>query len=81
MNALNQVYKNVKILDPGKKYKKESTAFLIGRVRSEYEYKFVEEIEVDIKSFIENILSSLNEISNKVEQEFFTYWNRLFYLS
>lgn len=73
MNALNQVYKNVKILDPGKKYKKESTAFLIGRVRSEYEYKFVEEIEVDIKSFIENILSSLNEISNKVEQEFFTY--------
>ncbi len=73
MNALNQVYKNVKILDPGKKYRKESTAFLIGRVRSEYEYKFVEEIEVDIKSFIENILSSLNEISNKVEQEFFTY--------
>lgn len=73
MNALNQVYKNVKILDPGKKYKKESTAFLIGRIRAEYEYKFVEEIENDIKSFIDNILASLDEISNKVEQEFFTY--------
>lgn len=73
MNALNQVYKNVKILDPGKKYRKESTAFLIGRIRAEYEYKFVEEIENDIKSFIDNILASLDEISNKVEQEFFTY--------
>jgi len=73
MNSLNQVYKNIRILDADRKYKKESTAFLIGRVRAEYEYKFVEEIDKDIKSFIENILNSLNEISIKVEAEFFTY--------
>jgi uncharacterized alpha-E superfamily protein len=73
MNSLNQVYKNIKILDPDRKYNKESTAFLIGRVRAEYEYKYIEEIEKDIKSFIDNILHSLTEISNKVEEEFFTY--------
>ncbi|WP_281543026.1 alpha-E domain-containing protein [Maribacter aestuarii] len=73
MNSLNQVYKNIKILDPERKYNKESTAFLIGRVRAEYEYKYIEEIEKDIKSFINNILNSLTEISNKVEEEFFTY--------
>ena len=73
MNSLNQVYKNIKILDPDRKYNKDSTAFLIGRVRAEYEYKYSEEIEKDIKSFIDNILHSLTEISNKVEEEFFTY--------
>ncbi len=73
MNSLNQVYKNIKILNPDRKYNKESTAFLIGRVRAEYEYKYIEEIEKDIKSFIDKILQSLTEISNKVEEEFFTY--------
>jgi uncharacterized alpha-E superfamily protein len=73
MNALNQVYKHVKTLNPEKKYNKNSTAFLIGRVRAEYEYKFIEEIEQDIKGFIEEILKSLSEISNKVDEEFFHF--------
>jgi len=73
MNSLNQVYKNVKILDPGKKYNKKSTAFLIGRIRAEYEYKYIEEIEKDIESFINHILQSLTEVSKKLEEEFFTY--------
>ncbi|MFX0558026.1 alpha-E domain-containing protein [Maribacter sp. CXY002] len=73
MNSLNQVYKHVRILNPEKRYNKASTAFLIGRVRAEYEFKFIEEIEQDIKSFIENILKSLAEISNKVDEEFFHY--------
>lgn len=73
MNSLNQVNEHVKILDPDKSYNKDSTAFLIGRVRSEYEYKYIEEIENDIKSFIENILASLVKISNKVDEEFFSY--------
>jgi uncharacterized alpha-E superfamily protein len=73
MNSLNEVYKNIKILAPGKKYNKKSTTFLIGKVRAEYEYKHIEEIENDIRSFIEDILDSLNKISNKIEEEFFTY--------
>ncbi|WP_339841099.1 alpha-E domain-containing protein [uncultured Maribacter sp.] len=73
MNALNQVNEHIKILNPEKRYNKDSTAFLIGRIRAEYEYKYVEEIENDIKAFIENILDSLVEISNKVDEEFFNY--------
>ena len=73
MNSLNQVYKHIKVLDPSKKYNKGSTAFLVGKVRSEYEYKFIQEIEEDIQSFIENILNSLSEISEKMEKEFFNY--------
>ncbi|MGC1516365.1 MAG: alpha-E domain-containing protein [Maribacter sp.] len=73
MNSLNQVNEHVRILNPEKKYNKDSTAFLIGRVRAEYEFKYIEEIEQDIKSFIEDILASLIKISDKVDEEFFNY--------
>jgi len=73
MNSLNQVYRHIKVLDPSKKYNKKSTAFLVGKVRSEYEYKYINEIESDIQSFIENILERLAEISLKMEKEFFNY--------
>ncbi|MBM1107398.1 alpha-E domain-containing protein [Aurantibacter crassamenti] len=73
MNSLNQVYKNIKILDPSMAYNKKSTAFLIGKVRAEYQYKYIEEIEENIQIFIEDILNSLNEISLKMEKEFFNY--------
>lgn len=73
MNSLNQVFTHIKVLNPSKKYNKTSTAFLIGKVRAEYEYKYVEEIEENIQSFIESILTSLNEISQKIQKEFFNY--------
>lgn len=73
MNSLNQVYNHVKILDPSRAYNKNTTAFLVGKVRAEYEYKYIEEIEKDIQAFIENILESLGAISEKMEKEFFNY--------
>ncbi|WP_396634791.1 alpha-E domain-containing protein [Maribacter sp. R86514] len=73
MNSLNQVNRHVKMLNPEKRYNKDSTVFLIGRVRSEYEFKYIEEIDEDIKSFIEDILKSLVDISDKVDEEFFNY--------
>ena len=73
MNSLNQVYKHIRELDSNKKYNKKSTAFLVGKVRSEYEYKYIEEIEGNIQTFIEDILNSLSEISDKMEKEFFDF--------
>ncbi|MEL6919221.1 MAG: alpha-E domain-containing protein, partial [Bacteroidota bacterium] len=73
MNSLNQVYRHIKVLDTSKRYNKTSTAFLVGKVRAEYEYKYIEEIEGDIQFFIENILTRLAEISKKMEKEFFNY--------
>lgn len=73
MNSLNQVYSHIKVLDPSKKYNKNSTAFLVGRVRSEYEYKYIEEIEGNIKNFIDTLLRELTQISKKMEKEFFNY--------
>ncbi|ADV50694.1 alpha-E domain-containing protein [Cellulophaga sp. E16_2] len=73
MNSLNQVYYHIKVLDTTTNYNKNSTAFLIGKVRSEIQYKHIEEIECNIQEFIENILINLTEISLKMEKEFFNY--------
>ena len=71
MNCLNQVYAHILVLDTSKHYNKNSTAFLVGKVRAEYRYKHIEEIEENIQSFIENILNGLGQISLKMEKEFF----------
>ncbi len=73
MNSLNQVHNHIRVLDPSKAYNKNSTAFLVGKVRAEFQYKYIEEIEEDIQSFIENILNNLTKISQKMEKEFFNY--------
>jgi uncharacterized alpha-E superfamily protein len=73
MNSLNQVYRHVCTLDPMKTHDKDSTAFLVGRIRSEYQYKRIEDLEGDIQSFIDHILLGLSEIGASMEKEFFHY--------
>lgn len=73
MNSLNQVYRHIRVLDNTLRYNNDSTAFLVGKVRSEYEYKIIEDIEGDIQGFIESILDSLDKIARKMEREFFNY--------
>ncbi|CAZ98182.1 alpha-E domain-containing protein [Zobellia galactanivorans] len=73
MNSLNQVFKHMQILDPNKKIDRDSTAFLVAKVKAEYEFKCIIEIEKDIQSVIDNTLDSLYEISQKMEEEFFSY--------
>ena len=52
---------------------KDSSAFLIGKVRAKYQFKVIEEIESDLQAFIENILDDLNSIGLKLEKEYFHY--------
>jgi uncharacterized alpha-E superfamily protein len=73
MNSLNQVYRHVCTIDPLKKMQKDSTAFLIGKVRSEYQYKNIEAIEEDVQAFIDHILDALEQIGSRAQKEFFHY--------
>ena len=73
MNSLNQVTKHINVLDKSKYPTKDSTAFLVEKVRAELKFKYVEEIEVDIKNFIETKLNDLVSIAQKMEKEFFNY--------
>lgn len=71
MNSLNQIQKHISIVDPLKVKDKNSAAFLIGKMRSEYEFKTSEEIHKNVKKFIGDTLNTLVEISEKLEKEYF----------
>jgi len=71
MNSLNQIEKHITILDTLKIRDNTSAAFLIGKMRSEYAFKTVEEIQKNVEKFIESTLNTLVEISEKLEKEYF----------
>lgn len=73
MNSLNQAYNHINVLDVGKINDKNSAAFLVGKMRSEYQFKRIDEIDVDITTFIKNTLDMLVEIGVKLEHEYFNY--------
>lgn len=73
MNSLNQSFKHINELDVGKINDKNSAAFLVGKMRSEYQYMRIDEIEADITAFIKNTLDMLVEIGIKLEREYFNY--------
>lgn len=73
MNSLNEVSRHIQDLSKEKVPSKDSAAFLIGKVKAEYQFKLIEEIEGDLQSFIEKIQDSLVLIGQKIENEYFNY--------
>jgi len=73
MNSLNQVTKHINVIDRSKYPPKDSTAFLVEKVRADLKFKYVEEIEENIQDFIEKKLDDLVLIAQKMEKEFFNY--------
>ncbi|WP_373058747.1 alpha-E domain-containing protein [Zunongwangia sp. H14] len=73
MNCLNELSRHMEELIQEKRAHKDSVAFLVGKVKAEYEYKHIEEIEGDFQTFIERIQDSLVQIGQKMEKEYFNY--------
>ncbi len=73
MNSLNQIYRHISILDPLRIRNKDSSAFLIGKIRAEYQFKSIEDIDNNHREFITETLSSLSAIGSRIEGEFFYY--------
>ncbi|WGK64466.1 alpha-E domain-containing protein [Croceiramulus getboli] len=71
MNSLNQVHRHMQILNREEQCAKDSAKFLIGKVRAEYQFKLIEEIEGGVQNFIEDILNKLVKISDHLEKEYF----------
>ena len=73
MNSLNQLFRHVCDLDPDRFRDKDSTAFLVGKVRAEYQFRRIEEIETGIGDFIGHTLQQLSGIGKHMEKEYFNY--------
>ena len=63
----------MKILNKEQALNKKSVAGLIGKIRADYEFKTIEDIEEDFQSFIKEILENLLTISERLEAEYFNY--------
>jgi len=73
INSLEEMTNYVQVLSSEKNPPKDSAIFLVNKIYAEYKYKYIEEIEIDFQSFIENILDNLVKISTKLEDEYFNY--------
>lgn len=73
MNCINQVYKHILEIDKKVEYSKHSTAFMVGKIRAEFEFKQIEEIQEDIQGSLNMILNKMFKISENMEKEFFHY--------
>ncbi|WP_036384551.1 alpha-E domain-containing protein [Muricauda sp. MAR_2010_75] len=73
MNCINQVYKHILEIDKKVEYAKSSTAFMVGKIRAEYEFKQIEEVQDDIQGNLDLILNKMFKISENMEKEFFNY--------
>ncbi|UZO82358.1 alpha-E domain-containing protein [Aquimarina sp. ERC-38] len=73
VNSLAEVANHIQVLSNEKNISKNSSIFLVNKIYSEYKYKYIEEIEVDFRTFIEDILEKLVAISKKMEEEYFAY--------
>ncbi|NNF19884.1 MAG: alpha-E domain-containing protein [Flavobacteriaceae bacterium] len=73
MNSLDQVSKHIHVLEKSKNPSKDSAAFFIEKVRAELKFKHIEEIEGNIRDFIETKMNDLVLIADKLEKEFFNY--------
>ena len=72
-NSLIEINKHIKTLNNSMNRIPGSAEFFIGKTMSEYEYKTIDDIEVDVEAAINNISISLNIIHEKLDAEFFHY--------
>ncbi len=73
LNSLLEISIHIKTLNNGKLKTPGSAEFFIGKIKSEYEYKTIEDIEKDVEGAIKNIGDSLNSIQEKLDLEYFDY--------
>ncbi len=73
MNCISQVYKHIQELDKKVEYDKSSTAFMVGKIKAEFEFKQIEEIQEDTQGYLDLILNKMFKISENMEKEFFNY--------
>jgi hypothetical protein len=73
MNCINQVHKHILEIDKKIEYSQSSTAFLVGKVKAEFQFKQIDELLEDTQGNLNMILDKMFKISESMEKEFFHY--------
>ena len=70
-NCLVQIYQYICIISNNETVKNNSAAFLIGKMKAEFEYKLIEDFEENIEEFIGDLIHKLIVIAEKLEENYF----------
>ena len=70
-NCLNRIYYYMCIISKHREVPNNSAAFLIGKIKSEFEYKLIEDIDNDLESFITELIETLANIAEKLDEDYF----------
>ncbi|WP_318308261.1 alpha-E domain-containing protein [Flagellimonas crocea] len=73
MNCINQVHKHILEIDKKVEYSQSSTAFMVGKIKAEFQFKQIDEVMEDIQGNLNMILNKMFKISESMEKEFFNY--------
>ncbi|QXP69915.1 alpha-E domain-containing protein [Polaribacter sp. R2A056_3_33] len=70
-NCLYQIYKYICIISKNRQITDDSAAFLIGKMKADFEYKLITDIEDNIEEFIADLIEHLVLIADKLEDNYF----------
>lgn len=76
-NCLNRIYYYICIISKNREVDKNSAAFLIGKIKSEFEYKLIDDIESNLEEFITELIEKLGLIADKLEEDYFNVQQHL----
>jgi len=74
MYALNNIQRFIRYLTVDENPSPDSAAFLIGKLRAEYEYKTIDDVQGDLKGFIKDLVTDLLELGDKMDKDYFSLY-------
>ena len=70
-SCLYQIYKYISIISNNRQITNDSAAFLIGKMKAEFKYKLISDIDDNLEEFIANLIDQFNTIAEKLEENYF----------
>lgn len=74
MNSLNCIQSYICYLSKEEMPHKDSAAFLIGKLKYEHQYKTIEDVQGDLKGFIEKLVDDLSLVGEKMDKDYFSLY-------
>lgn len=74
MNSLNCIQNYIGYLSKEEVPHKDSAAFLIGKLKYEHQYKTIEDVQGNLKDFIEKLVDDLSLVGQKMDKDYFSLY-------
>lgn len=74
MNSLNNIQHYIGFLSKEEIIHKDSAAFLIGKLKYEHQYTTIEDVQGDLKGFIEKLVYDLSLVGEKMDNDYFSLY-------